>query len=144
MPNNMFRQGVQELLNPALMQGLQGNLVPGTPQDVTAVGNILGNILQGNLGITKQDQTGSFQFDPYKGGFSLNTPGGWGVSAYANDPTIEGRFRFGAQPAPISNRISIEGLPTNDENIQQTSAARKFLNEYITPKISADAARYYY
>lgn len=157
MPTNMFNQGMQQFVNPLLMKGMQGTLIPGTSQDVIGVSNVLGNVLSGNLGFTKQDQSGSFQFDPYQGGFSLDTPSGFGVSAYSNKmfspgvgfhtipmgQTIEGRFRFGAQPEPITNNVSIGGLPTDFDD--QRSAGRRFADDYLSnPNLIRKAVKAYY
>ena len=167
---NFFKKAGQQLLNPVLMQGFQGNLVPGTPEGVRKTGTLFSNILQNNLGITKQDSTGSFQFDPYQSGFSLDTPKGFGFSAYGNKmsaspsgfnqapmgPTVEARFKFGSDPnapTPFSDDSQLKDVrytgPTQinsqEKNLsQEKSAGRKFLEEYITPEKSGEAARYYY
>ena len=168
--SSFFRKAGQQFLNPILRQGFQGNLVPGTPEDVTKTGMLFSNILQNNLGITKQDETGSFQFDPYQSGFSLDTPKGFGFSVYGNKmsasppgfeqapmgPTVEARFKFGSDPnasTPFSDDLQLKDIkytgPTEvnaqEEDLPQgKSAGRKFLEEYITPEKVGEAVRYYY
>jgi len=143
MPNNMFNQGMRFLM-PQMMQGALGQNIPGAPGNLVGIGEVLGNAVQGNLGITKSDETGSFTFDPYNEGFQLQSPGGFGLGVYGNKmmipgpgfnpvpmgQTVEGTFRFGGQQQPISNRINIEGLPSEEVNTK--SAAQNYLDRFIT------------
>jgi len=150
MPQNMFNRGM-DFIRPQMMQSALGTGIPGAPSNFRKLGTIFGNVLQGNLGITKSDETGSFTFDPYQEGFKLESPGGFGIGVYGNKmsapgegfnvvpmgKTVEANFRFGATPQPVTNQINIQGLPEQKSNDSE-SAGRKFLNQFITDdKINA-------
>ena len=148
MPEDkFFRQGMQ-FMHPQMVQMGLGNLHTNAPQTVTAVGNVLGNVLQGNLGLSKRDETGSFTFDPVQEGFTIQSnpydnlgfdlsvygnkigsPGpGFNIVPYGN--TVEANFRIGGgMPRPEEvGGISFTNLPVEDNR----SEGRKFLDEYLS------------
>ena len=153
MPEDkFFREGMQFLQPQMLQMGLGkmglGQLNPYAPPTVTAVGNVLGNILEGNLGISKEDETGSFTFDPIQEGFTIKSNPydnlGFDLSVYGNkagsspglnyapygNTSVEANFRVGGgmtRPEEMGG-ISFTNLPVEDTR----SAGRKFLDAYLS------------